>query len=111
MNITVPFFPLINKQLKMLGSFRYGSGDYELAISFVERGLINLKPIMTQQYEFDDALEAFEATKKGKDAKGKVGPAVASHEHPSTKTAYGWDWGATLIPLQTVIKCVINGPK
>ncbi|ORX36932.1 sorbitol dehydrogenase [Kockovaella imperatae] len=82
MNINVPFFPLINKQLKMIGSFRYGTGDYELAISLVERGLVDLKPIKTQQYEFDHAMEAFEATKKGKDANGK-----------------------------TVIKCIINGPK
>ncbi|WWD17531.1 chlorophyll synthesis pathway protein BchC [Kwoniella shandongensis] len=82
MTLPVPLFHIITKQLKVIGSFRYGAGDYPLAISLVERGLVDLKPLVTQRYEFDDAKEAFEATKlgKGKDGKG-------------------------------VIKCIINAPK
>ena len=71
LNIPVSFFQIITKQLKMVGSFRYGTGDYEFAISLVERGLINLKPLATHRYAFKDALEAFEATKKGKGSDGK----------------------------------------
>lgn len=72
MTVKVPFFPVISKQLRILGSFRYGMGDYPLAISLVERGLIDLKPLVTQVVEFDQALEAFETTRKGRDANGKV---------------------------------------
>ena len=53
-------------------TFRYGPGDYSLAISLVERGLVDLKPLVTHRYKFKDALEAFQVTEKGKDANGKV---------------------------------------
>ena len=82
MTLPVPFFQIICKQLHIVGSFRYGTGDYEFAISLVERGLVDLKPLVTQRYEFADALEAFEATKAGKGPDGKP-----------------------------VIKCIINAPK
>ncbi|ORY32623.1 putative sorbitol dehydrogenase [Naematelia encephala] len=65
-----PLFQIIAKELRVIGSFRYGPGDYPLAISLVERGLVNLKPLVTQRYEFTDALEAFETTRAGKDKNG-----------------------------------------
>ncbi|WVR07288.1 chlorophyll synthesis pathway protein BchC [Kwoniella sp. DSM 27419] len=71
MNVPVPLFHLINKQLRMIGSFRYGPGDYALAISLVERGLVNLKPLITHRFEFEDAKQAFEATKNGKGQDGR----------------------------------------
>jgi len=78
MTLPVPLFEIITKQLKVLGSFRYGAGDYPLAISLVERGLVDLKPLVTQRYEFTDALEAFETTKNGKDKNGEVGSTLRS---------------------------------
>jgi len=68
--VPIPMFAIVTKQLTVLGSFRYGQGDYPLAISLVERGLVDLKPLVTHRYKFADALEAFELTKKGKDAQG-----------------------------------------
>ena len=73
MTVPVPIFDVICKQLIVTGSFRYGAGDYELAISLVERGLVKLGPLVTQRFDFKDALEAFETTRKGKDEAGKVG--------------------------------------
>lgn len=72
MTLPVPLFDVITKQLNVTGSFRYGAGDYPLAISLVERGLVDLKPLVTQRYDFKDALEAFEMTRQGKDESGKV---------------------------------------
>ena len=72
MTLPMPLFEIITKELRVLGSFRYGPGDYPLAISLVERGLIDLGPLITQRYEFTDALEAFETTRRGKDSSGKV---------------------------------------
>jgi L-iditol 2-dehydrogenase/D-xylulose reductase len=74
MTVPVPLFDVINKQLLVTGSFRYGAGDYELAISLVERGLVKLAPLVTQRFDFKDALEAFETTRKGKDEDGQVCP-------------------------------------
>lgn len=69
--VPIPMFAVVTKQLKVLGSFRYGQGDYPLAISLVERGLVDLKPLVTHRYKFDDARDAFEITKNGKDKDGK----------------------------------------
>jgi len=80
MTVPVPFFPVISKQLRILGSFRYGMGDYPLAISLVERGLIDLKPLVTHVVEFEEALEAFEHTRKGKDDNGKVSQLLCYRE-------------------------------
>ena len=41
------------------GSFRYGAGVYDLAISLVARGLIDLKPLVTHRYPFEEAGAAF----------------------------------------------------
>lgn len=48
----------------------------------VARGLVDLKPLLTHTFKFEDALEAFEITKNGKDKNGRG-----------------------------VIKCVIDGPE
>lgn len=53
-----------------------------MAIDLVARGLVDLKPLLTHTFKFEDALEAFELTKNGKDKDGNF-----------------------------VIKCVIDGPE
>jgi hypothetical protein len=77
MTVPVPLFDVITKQLNVTGSFRYGAGDYPLAISLVERGLVDLKPLVTQRDDFTDALEAFEMTRKGKVDGGNVSLFIA----------------------------------
>ncbi|CAK9786460.1 sorbitol dehydrogenase [Cutaneotrichosporon oleaginosum] len=69
--IPIPMFAIVVKQLRVLGSFRYGQGDYPLAISLVSRGLVDLKPLVTHRYKFADARKAFDLTKAGKDKEGK----------------------------------------
>jgi D-xylulose reductase len=70
--IPIPMFSVCAKEIKIIGSFRYGPGDYPLAISLVERGLVDLKPLVTHRYQFEGALEAFETTQKGQDKNGKA---------------------------------------
>ncbi len=72
-NVTIPMFMVMAKELTVKGCFRYGPGDYTMAISMVERGLIDLKPLVTHRFKFKDALAAFKMTEKGKDESGKVG--------------------------------------
>ena len=47
--IAFPVSVLIGKELKILGSFRYGPGDYPLAISLVASGKIHVKPLITHE--------------------------------------------------------------
>jgi len=69
--VQIPITMLLVKELKVRGSFRYGYGDYPLAIDLVASGKIDLKPLVTHRYKFEDAVEAFESTKKGMGQDGK----------------------------------------
>ncbi|KAJ2930239.1 hypothetical protein H1R20_g6909, partial [Candolleomyces eurysporus] len=70
-NVTIDIGAVITKELQFKGSFRYGPGDYPLAISLVAAGKVDLKPLVTHRFKFDDALVAFKATKAGKSEDGK----------------------------------------
>lgn len=67
-----PLAQVINKQLVIKGSVRYGPRAYPLAISLVERGLVDLDGFVTQRYKFKDIDEAFETAKRGRDGSGKM---------------------------------------
>jgi D-xylulose reductase len=70
-NVTMNVVPIIAKEIIYKGSFRYGPGDYPLAISLVANGKIDLKPLVTHRFNFDEAVIAFEATRAGKSNDGK----------------------------------------
>jgi len=70
-NVTIDLGQLMIKELNYKGSFRYGAGDYPLAIALVAQGKIDLKPLVTHRYTFDDAIVAFKATRAGKSEDGK----------------------------------------
>jgi D-xylulose reductase len=70
-NVTLNLGLLMTKELNYKGSFRYGPGDYPLAISLVASGKIDLKPLVTHRFKFDEAIVAFKATRAGKSEDGK----------------------------------------
>ncbi|KAG5342514.1 hypothetical protein C0989_000642 [Termitomyces sp. Mn162] len=87
-NVTIDIGQLMTKELNYKGSFRYGPGSYPLAISLVAQGKIDLKPLVTHRYAFQDAMTAFQATRAGKseDGKGVIkaiisGPDVSPDAH------------------------------
>ncbi|KAH6915340.1 xylitol dehydrogenase [Coprinopsis sp. MPI-PUGE-AT-0042] len=80
-NVTIDIGVLLVKELVYKGSFRYGPGDYPLAIGLVAEGKVDLKPLVTHRFKFEDAPTAFAATRNGKGEDGRG-----------------------------VIKCVISGP-
>jgi D-xylulose reductase len=43
-----------------------------MAIGLVASGKIDLKPLVTHRFKFEDALTAFKATKAGKSEDGKT---------------------------------------
>jgi len=69
--VTIPITMLLIKELNFKGSFRYGPGDYELSIALVSQGKIDLKPLVTHRFAFNDATIAFKTTRAGKSEDGK----------------------------------------
>ncbi|KAE9397113.1 GroES-like protein [Gymnopus androsaceus JB14] len=70
-NIQIDLSQLMTKEVAFKGSFRYTHGDYPLAISLVAQGKVDLKPLVTHRYNFNDAIAAFKATRAGKSEDGK----------------------------------------
>ena len=47
-------------------------GDYQLAVALASQGRIDLKPLVTHRFSFNQAVEAFQATRTGKSPDGKA---------------------------------------
>ncbi|KAK3905063.1 chaperonin 10-like protein [Staphylotrichum tortipilum] len=65
-DITFPIMALCLKEVTARGSFRYGSGDYKLAIELVAAGRVDVKKLVDGVVAFKDAEEAFKKVKEGK---------------------------------------------
>ncbi|KAF2401576.1 sorbitol dehydrogenase 2, partial [Trichodelitschia bisporula] len=68
-NIDFPIMAMCTKELTVKGSFRYGSGDYKLAVELINSGRVQVKPLITRTVPFSDAEEAFKDVKAGKGIK------------------------------------------
>lgn len=64
-DITFPIMALCIKEVTARGSFRYGSGDYKLAIELVASGKVDVKKLITTVVKFGEAEEAFKKVKEG----------------------------------------------
>ncbi|KAJ3757425.1 xylitol dehydrogenase [Lentinula raphanica] len=69
-NIQIDLSPLMTKEVAYKGSFRYTVHEYH-TVSLVAQGKIDLKPLVTHRYKFDEAIAAFKATRSGKGEDGK----------------------------------------
>ncbi|KAI0719617.1 hypothetical protein C8T65DRAFT_635924 [Cerioporus squamosus] len=69
--IQIPALSILAKEITYKGSFRYGPGDYQLAIALVRQGKIDLKPLITHRYSFDEAAQAFQTVHTGKSEDGR----------------------------------------
>ncbi|KAH0839885.1 chaperonin 10-like protein [Lanmaoa asiatica] len=87
-DITIDMSAVLAKELVMKGSFRYGPGDYPLAIALAAQGKIDLKPLVSHRsvsarilcpvltilhisFSFENSLLAFQTTLNGKSDDGK----------------------------------------
>jgi D-xylulose reductase len=65
------------KELNVKGSFRYGPGDYKLAVDLISSGRVKVKELISKKVAFEDAEEAFKDVKAGKGIKILIeGPKV-----------------------------------
>lgn len=72
-DISFPIMAACTKELTMRGSFRYGSGDYQLAVQLVADGKISVKELISRKVKFEDAEAAFADTKAAKGIKILIG--------------------------------------
>ncbi|KAI0160714.1 GroES-like protein [Xylariaceae sp. FL1272] len=64
-DINFPIMALCLKEVTAKGSFRYGSGDYELAVQLVASGKVEVKKLISEVVQFKQAEDAFEKVQKG----------------------------------------------
>jgi D-xylulose reductase len=67
--ITFPILAACTKELTIKGSFRYGSGDYKLAVQLIATGKVEAKKLISRKAKFEDAEQAFLDVKAGKGIK------------------------------------------
>lgn len=67
--IQFPIVTLSEKEITMKGCFRYGAGDYELAMHLLESAKIPVKDLITGVFPFEEVTSAWERTKSGQGIK------------------------------------------
>lgn len=59
--ITFPIGVVCNKELVVKGSFRYGPGDYQLAVELLADGRVDVERLITGRFRFEESEKAFES--------------------------------------------------
>jgi D-xylulose reductase len=70
--IEFPIVAMSQKELMVRGCFRYGAGDYELAVGYLEKKLIDVKPLISSVTKFEDATQAWDKTARGEGIKNLI---------------------------------------
>lgn len=53
------------RTLRVRGCFRYGPGDYDLALKLLSQGSFDLKRLISSVTPFEDATQAWDKTARG----------------------------------------------
>jgi L-idonate 5-dehydrogenase len=71
-DMTLPMMAITSKELSLKGSFRFHS-EYATAMSLMQKGLIDVKPLITETVKLDDARRGFElASDRSKSLKVQI---------------------------------------
>lgn len=68
-NVTFPIMAMCTKELKVHGCFRYGAGDFELALQLLTEGKLAVRSLISRVVPFDQAIDAWETTRRGEGIK------------------------------------------
>ena len=71
-DINVPMLALSEKELAVKGCFRYGPGDFELAIKLLEGGQVSVKELLSNIVPFEKATTAWDLTAGGQGIKNII---------------------------------------
>ncbi|KAH4956770.1 hypothetical protein HBI78_196480 [Parastagonospora nodorum] len=78
--IAFPIGQLCDKEAILKGSFRYGPGDYKLAISLLDSRRIRLATLITHEFPFSEAEKAFNNVHERNGVKSIIyGPGLDAH--------------------------------
>jgi L-iditol 2-dehydrogenase len=58
-NVCLPVGQICDKEVVFKGSFRYGPGDFKLAVGLLESHRVKLDGLVTHEYPFSQAEQAF----------------------------------------------------
>lgn len=58
--VNFPISEVSGKEIKLVGCFRYSFGDYRDAVALVALGKVNVKPLITHRFKFEDAGKAYD---------------------------------------------------
>jgi len=80
-NISFPVGLICDKEAVFRGSFRYGPGDYKLAIALAGSGRVDLEGFVTEVFPFTKAQRAFETVHRKEGIKSVIcGPGISKKE-------------------------------
>ncbi|MCM1297690.1 MAG: zinc-binding dehydrogenase, partial [Muribaculaceae bacterium] len=65
-------FYLGEHELRLIGSLMYRVEDYETAVDFVNRGIVNLEPLISNRFPFEKYPEAYQYIDDNRDTTMKV---------------------------------------
>ncbi|KAK9450514.1 chaperonin 10-like protein [Limtongia smithiae] len=65
----LPISTICFRELNVKGCFRYNFGDFQRAVDFVSRGVVNVKALISGKVPFEKAAEAFENVRRGEGIK------------------------------------------
>ncbi|CAG7925166.1 unnamed protein product [Penicillium olsonii] len=68
-NVNIPISKVVENDITVKGTCGYGPGDFELALQLANSRMIDMKPLITNMFAFEDVDKAWEAAKNGKGTK------------------------------------------
>ncbi|KAE8379823.1 chaperonin 10-like protein [Aspergillus bertholletiae] len=71
-NVMFPITTACIRDLTIRGSIRYSTGCYSTAVDLIASGKVDVKRLITNRYTFEEAEQAFELVKQGKESVIKV---------------------------------------
>lgn len=75
-DVKIPITDLVTKELQLLGSFRYGVGDYKTSVAILDKNYkdgkskapIDFELLITHRFKFKDAVKAYDLVRAGNGA-------------------------------------------
>ena len=65
-------FYLGEHELRLIGTMMYRHEDYQTAVDFVSRGIVNLQPLITNRFAFEQYDDAYKFIEENKTTNMKV---------------------------------------
>lgn len=70
--INFPIEKMSMKELHLHGAFRYGPGDYRIALEILDKNQIPVKQMISRVFQFEKTTDAWEATRQGEGIKNLI---------------------------------------